>query len=179
MRLFRLLSLLAAAAGIAGCANLAPFTHQLRTDCKLTEPELRNLQYYVSGPIVLRRAAAGIEAKVTPQHTLRVIDGKAVEEVVVDTATPGIVEKVEDVALTVSFEAGGRLVFVADPVTPASPPARYRLRLDNSDAPTPEIQYQGKAFTLATPPTTYLLIDLDRLALLKKDSRTVPGRRLE
>ncbi len=94
-----------------GCKSLVPFTHELRTEHGLTDDEIKNLQFYVSHDITLRREIESGGRKITPGHKLLLISGKQIEEVVIAAQTPGVAVKIGPRALAVSFQPGTALVF--------------------------------------------------------------------
>lgn len=96
---------------LGGCASYIPFTHELRTEHGLTDEEVKNLQFYVSHDITLRREVESGGRKVTPGHKLLLISGKQIEEVVIGAKTPGVAVKVGPRAIAVSFQPGTSLVF--------------------------------------------------------------------
>src|SRR5688572_25678009 len=85
--------LAATSAATSGCASYVPFTEELRTQNDLREAELRNLQFYTSDEVVLRREASSTGRQITPGHRLILLSGKTVEEVVIEEHTPGVVSK--------------------------------------------------------------------------------------
>ena len=100
------------ALGVAtGCRTLVPFTQEMRDQNHLTEPELRNLQYYVSNTITLRRVVGEGTHDVTGNHRLIVMAGQTIEEVVVEKLTPGICAGVAPHSLSISFEQGTAVDF--------------------------------------------------------------------
>lgn len=105
-----ILSVLALSA-LGGCASYVPFTHELRTEHGLTDEEVKNLQFYVSHDVTLRREVESGGRKVTPGHKLLLISGKQIEEVVIAAKTPGVAVKVGPRAIAVSFQPGTALVF--------------------------------------------------------------------
>lgn len=96
---------------LGGCASYIPFTHELRTEHGLTDDEVKNLQFYVSHDITLRREVESGGRKVTPGHKLLLISGKQIEEVVIPAKTPGVAVKVGPRAIAVSFQPGTAMVF--------------------------------------------------------------------
>ncbi len=104
------LSILALSA-LGGCASYVPFTHELRTEHGLTDEEVKNLQFYVSHEVTLRREVESGGRKVTPGHKLLLISGKQIEEVVIGAKTPGVAVKVGPRAIAVSFQPGTALIF--------------------------------------------------------------------
>jgi hypothetical protein len=97
-----------------GCGGgLIAFTHELREQQGLTNEELKNLQWYVSHSITLRRELESGGRQVTGSHKLLVVSGKNIEEVVIEEHTPGIALNVTEGTITVSFEQGSSLDFSA------------------------------------------------------------------
>src|SRR5690242_15224989 len=107
-----LVALLVALASLTGCASFVPFTQELRTATGLKKDDLKNLQFYTSNKIVLRREVESGGSQVTG-HKLIVMSGKTIEEVVIEEHTPGVVTQIGDGSLSVSFEPGASLQFQA------------------------------------------------------------------
>lgn len=96
----------------SGCGpSLVQFTHELRVQHGLTKDDLKNLQWYVSHRVTLRRELESGARQVTGSHKLLVMSGKTIEEVVIEELTPGIAVDVGDGSIAVSFEEGSSLVF--------------------------------------------------------------------
>ncbi|MBW2526238.1 MAG: DNA-directed RNA polymerase [Deltaproteobacteria bacterium] len=114
-RLCSLGSLLLAAvlaSALAGCgAGRIPFTHEIRTQYRLSDQELQNLQFYVSHTVTLRRELDATSRQVTGGHKLVLTTGKVIEEVVVEEETPGVAVAVGSDTITVSFDVGSAMVF--------------------------------------------------------------------
>ncbi len=108
-------TMLAAAVGLgclAGCATTRiPLTQELREQHRLSPEELKNLQYYVSNTITLRREMDSTGKQITGGHKLVLTSGKTIEEVVVEEGTPGVAVEVGQKRLVVSFGAGVDLAF--------------------------------------------------------------------
>jgi len=108
-------SILAAALGaccVAGCATTRiPLTQELREQHRLSPDELKNLQYYVSNTITLRRELDSTDKQITAGHKLVLTSGKSIEEVVVEEGTPGVALDVGRTHIVVSFGAGVDLRF--------------------------------------------------------------------
>lgn len=109
---------------LLGCGpRLVPFTHELRVQHDLSDSDVKNLQFYVSHQIALRRELTAESSQVTSSHKLLLVSGKVIEEVVVEERTPGVVVAARGGALAVSFEPGASLTFSAGPerFEPAQP----------------------------------------------------------
>lgn len=196
-----------ALSGLSGCkTTLIPFTHELKDQHRLSDGDLKNLQYYVSSTVTLRRELGKAESSVTPGHKLRVFSGKTIEEVVIERETPGVAMKVEAGKLAVSFEPGAALDFGVDGalvgLEPAPPP-RFAEGPNpfpgNGEPPAPpaqpeslftgnywlavdgkgEVTYQGKAWAVTeTGGRAHLLIDAEALEKVVKNRKVLPGVRL-
>src|SRR4051812_45154445 len=127
---FALLGLLS-----TGCSSYVPFTQELRTANNLSKDDLKNLQFYTSQRITLRREVDSGGSQVTGTHKLVVLSGKTIEEVLIEEKTPGVVVAVGDRTLAVSFEPGTSIVFAAagEPGAPPPPPPSQTF----AEAPNP------------------------------------------
>jgi hypothetical protein len=111
----RILSLLALLS-FSACSPKIPFTQSLRDQYKLTQEEMRSIQFYLSDPVILRRGSSNSK-KETEDGTLVIKNGKNVEQVSFKANTPGALDQVVNSnSLKVSFEDGAEksLVFASD-----------------------------------------------------------------
>ncbi len=137
-----LLGALLIAALLMGCgSNMVPFSHELRRQNQLTDDDVRQLQFYVSHEVRLRR-----DATRTGRHIeggrLKMLRGKQVEEVVVRDATPGIALNVSADAIEVSFQRGSSLLFRLhgdDWPLVTQPLRKEKARFATSPDPFPEV----------------------------------------
>jgi hypothetical protein len=114
--LTRALALFAVAVSLlfgTGCAAYVPFTQEIRDQHHLTKDDLKNLQFYTSSRITLRREIESGGKAITGTHKLVVVSGKTIEEVVIEEKTPGVAIDVTDGGIAVSFEPGTSLLFAA------------------------------------------------------------------
>jgi hypothetical protein len=197
------------ALGVAtGCRSLVPLTQEIRDQSHLSEAELRNLQYYVSSTITLRRELESGGRQVTGNHKLLVIAGKSIEEVVIEGKTPGICVGVGPHTLSISFEQGTSLDFTplsARSYAPdgaafaAPPPDLDPFPGNNAGRPTSEarsgdlfsgayqiwvspesrVKFLGKSFdAVEDTARAQLLIDAESLDQVVKQRKVLPGLRL-
>ncbi len=142
-----------AAIASSGCASYVPFTEELRTQNDLREAELRNLQFYLSDDVVLRREASSTGRQVTPGHKLILLSGKTVEEVVLEEHTPGVVTKLGEGWMTVDFGADTKLEFAVHGTEPVTDGA-LALRQDGRFAEAPDPFPGERGPELVPPPRT-------------------------
>ncbi|AKT37863.1 hypothetical protein [Chondromyces crocatus] len=193
---------------LTGCGpRLVPFTHELRMQHGLTAKDLKNLQFYVSHEITLRREVESGGSQVTPGHKLLLVSGKTIEEVVIKKHTPGVATQITNSTVSVSFEPGFSMLFAASPEPGmaesiaqafATAPDPFPGNHPES-APLPEpiggaasgsywlassqgrnVPYQGRAFeAIGESLRAHLLVDAESLEE-EVESRTVlPGVRLQ
>jgi hypothetical protein len=201
---------LAAAALLAlvaatGCRTFVPFTQEIRDQNRLSEAELKNLQYYVSNTITLRRELDSGGRQVTGNHKLLVVAGKTIEEVVVESKTPGICVGVGGHTLSISFEQGTSIDFAPmaarsyglDAPGFATPPADLDPFPGNRShpversgdvfsgsymvwvSPQSTVKFLGRAFDAVDDTArATLMIDAESLDQVVKQRKVLPGLRL-
>jgi hypothetical protein len=111
IRVALLAAALLASGAATGCRSFVPMTQEIRDQNHLSDADLKNLQYYVSGTITLQREAESGGGKVTGNHKLIVVAGKTIEQVVIEERTPGICVGVGPHTLSISFEQGTSIDF--------------------------------------------------------------------
>lgn len=131
-------SLLTAVAllALSGCARMVPFTHEIRVQNQLEEPDVRQLQYYLSHDITLRREALSNGRNIRGGR-LELSSGKLIEEVVIPKHTPGVAVAVASDAITVSFEEGSALTFGVRSGRIETLPLRQEPSLGFAEPPDP------------------------------------------
>jgi hypothetical protein len=191
---------------VTGCGpRLVPFTHELRVQHNLQKADLKNLQYYVSHRITLRRELESGGSQVTGSHKLLVVLGKTIEEVVIEEHTPGVAINVEDRSMAVSFEPGSSMLFVvgAEPGAVSSSVDQFASPPDpfpgNSPQREPDpfpvtgggevggsywlasgpggrVTFQGKVFAAVEESLqAHLLIDAESLEEVVENRKVLPG----
>jgi hypothetical protein len=191
-----------------GCASYVPFTQELRNEHKLTADDLRNLQFYNSHSITLRRELARGDRQVTGNHKLLVIAGKQIEEVVIEQHTPGVLVAAGETSLQISFEEGTFVEFTVrgpeplrDPLVPsggfAEPPDPFPGDRPERPEPAPQtffagsgnywllpfdggqINFQGKAYDAAGDTSlAHLVISTESLESVEEERTVLKGRKL-
>jgi hypothetical protein len=162
---------------VNACSHFVPFTPELRKQYGLSDADVKNLQFYVSQKITLQHEMASGEKGITPGHSLRSVNNRQVEEVIVERKTPGIVEKSDWQTLSVSFEEGARLQFSVKNNNAVN---YYCLSANKWVGNNGKLSYGTKEYmAVGQSSSACLLIPFDSLNKLKKDSRSVKGRKLD
>ena len=162
----------------SSAANQGPrrlaLTRDLIESNRLTPDEVAQLQLYLHGTIRLRREIYAEGRQVTPQHTLRIVDGRSYDELVIESGTPGV--NIAHDGVRVNFDpqtAQEGLVFdeAAD--------GRYRFKREagenGHDALVP---YDGQDWAFVDGKTAYLEIDAENLHAVLSHERKLPGAKL-
>lgn len=163
---------------LSACKTLVPFTEELATQHNWEESELESLQYYNSETIVLNRYVTSDEASIV-SGTLKMVDGRQVEEIIIKEGTPGIVTAFPDgERMAVSFEISDDyyLTFGVDEARGE----RYYLRLkEYKKNEYAKVTYIGKVYNL-TPQSlnSFLQINMKKVLNEEKKQRIAKGRKL-
>ena len=161
---------LAIALFLSSCSvYLSPYTSQVQQETQLNEEQLKKVQFYLSGDIILYRAFGNSETQITGGE-LKVVNGQQVEEIVIASGTPGVVIGVTpDNNLMVSFEVDGSwLLFGAN----SDYAGKYTLMAKKWEGRTGVVDYAGKEFK-ATPESIYAFLEVN---LKEINSRTVQSK---
>lgn len=151
---------------------------QLVEELGLTVEEWRQVQFYAGGRVLIRRGADSTEVEVTEAHTIRRLDDKIVDEVLLECLTPGVLLEVDERgdtrSITVAFDPDAPesgLVFEASP-------EREDFCLAVSSPPERSVAYEGKAYE-PVEVKSCLLIKTESAEDLRKQQRQLKGIQLE
>ncbi|MCB0430524.1 MAG: hypothetical protein H6585_12685 [Flavobacteriales bacterium] len=163
---------------LASCATKVPFTQQTRDEYKLTEEELKSLQFYTSHDIVLQRWENQGKEKATEDGTLKIRSGQSVEEVVIRAGTPGVVEKVVDGnRLAISFEAGDHKFLVFGDTKKQD--GRYTLQATEWVDNRAKVNYNDQWYMTNTGSgSTYLVFKIKKLNQFRRKQQIAKGRKI-
>lgn len=163
---------------ISSCKTLIPFTENLKVENKWTDNELKSIQFYNSNTIILHRELnsneTGIEA-----GKIKMIDGKEVEEIIIQSKTPGIVSALPQNKIAISFELDDShfLVFGVD----EKRNNRYYLRLkEKYDSKTgAKVTYNDKVYQISNGSlNSFLMVNLKKINREQRNLRVAKGRKL-
>ena len=183
----KLVLLFAAACLLSGCAEKELLSPGLIDDYQLSAADLRNLQYYVSGEVVLQRRRTTRKAA-RDEHALKLVKATNVDEIRLTPDTPGVAETVGENVIKVSFEEGSRFTFRCVPPGPAEKAEGrtfadpyYRLVPDGRDAETgrPYCIYRGKPYIVVAGHEVCLKVEREAVSKSKERTRKLKGRRLK
>ena len=163
---------------MSSCAPLIPFSQDVRDKEKLSDEEMKKIQFYASSEIVLQRGEKGEKGKEITEGKLTTTDEKSVEQVIIKAGTPGIVDHILDAGrVAVRFEPGeGQFLIFGDP----NKQGRYTLLAGEWDKNNRgKLEYGGKTyFTMSGAANVYLTFRMKNLYQFKKNQKVVKGMKL-
>lgn len=166
-------------ATLSACSpRYTPFTQDLYDQYRWKESELKRIQFYLSGDIILRRELGNTDVQISG-GSIRVKDGRRTEEIVVRQGTPGVfLFSPKENRFAISFEDGNNdhyLMFGPNP----RQNNRYALLGSDWDREGGSVTYDGKTYQVdALGAFSHLLVNLKRARRLEVNSRVAGGRKI-
>ena len=173
------LLLLTMIAFMSSCSpRLTPFTQDLQVENDWSESDLEKIQFYLSKDIVLYRSASSSDAKIE-DGKIRMVDGRKVEEVIIEAGTPGVmVFSPKDDRIGVSFDEGSDKKFLMFGPSPKYGD-RYVLLAKEWKRRKGEVTYEGKTYyTNKESAYAALMVDLKKYKRTKVKRSSPKGRRI-
>lgn len=169
---------------LSSCATKSPFTQEVRQKYKLTDQELKSIQFWVSDDVVLHREVTDNNEVGTDRGTLKVESGRTIEEVIIRAGTPCVVQEVmDDKKLVLSFGEGPSEMLVFGDVAKNGVRFRrghyYTMLAADFHNGRDVVEFDGKKFYVADPGhPVFLLFKMQSIRKLEKTSKTVKGKKL-
>ena len=161
----------------ASCSpNLTPFTERLYQEYQWSENELKQIQFYLSEDLVLRRQLSAGNTEILAGGKIRVEDGRQVEEILIERGTPGVFmfsPKKEHFAI--SFEDDDYLMFGPNPRVGN----KFVLLGKDWTRGMGTVTYGGREFRVKSEDAyAGLLVNLKKIRKTERRSRVAGGRRV-
>jgi len=167
--------LLAATLVLGSCSTKVPFTTKEQAKYKLSDNDVKHLQFYTQGDISLKNGTKDGSTK-TEDGELVIKNESSLNTIFIESGTEGIVEKIEGGIMFVSFENGKNLKFKASEID-----GKYRVKSDsfNARSRSGKVQYGGETFFITrTSLSSYLVFKLKNSTKRNSKQRSVKGRKL-
>ena len=156
--------------------TLTPFTQNLYEKGRWTDAELRQIQFYLSDDIVMRRELSGSLSEIR-SGDIKMIDGRKIEEIVIRRGTPGVfLFSPKSDRFAVSFEEGDDQRYLIFGPSPKAGDRYVQLaaewrRRDGT------VTYDGRKYRVDVASAfAGLMVDLRRARRVDLASRTASGR---
>ena len=163
---------------LTGCGpKLSPFTQRLYEEQNWGEDDLRRIQFYLSEDVVLQRELRSGNSQIR-NGTVRVINGRDIEQVVFRRNTPGVFTfspKTQRIAISFEDDSDNYLVFGPNPKNGD----RYTILASDWERDSGTITYAGREWKVSSADAyASLLIPLKRLRQEDRTGRIVGGRKI-
>ncbi len=166
-------------ATLSACSpRYSPFRQDLYDQYRWKESELKRIQFYLSGDVVLRRELGNTDVQISG-GSIRVKDGRRTEEIVVRQGTPGVfLFSPKENRFAISFEDGNNSRFLMFGPNPRQN-NRYALLGADWDREGGRVTYDDKSYQVdASGAFSHLLVNLKRARKLEVNSRVAGGRKI-
>ncbi|MEN0002927.1 MAG: hypothetical protein AAF798_02240 [Bacteroidota bacterium] len=164
---------------LASCSpKLSPFTQELYNGSEWKEEDLKKIQFYLSDDIVLRRQISDGSSEIISGE-IKIVNGKEVEEVVIEEGTPGILLFMpKKNRFAISFEDSDARYLVFGPNPRAS--NRYVLMASEWNRKSGIVTYEEKKYRVDSQSAfSTLMVDLEKIRKVDVNSRRAEGRRVD
>ena len=158
-------------------SQYVPFSRELQMKLAAFNVDVRRVQFYTDQKLILTRNLDSGKAEVS-SGTIRFINGKKINEIVIPAYTPGVIESADLNGIRVSFETGSSFLFV-----PADGEDKFVVAGNNWDNGTVEIPYEKSLYRASCGPTgnvaeLKLVVKLADVNTSDKKTRTLTGRKI-
>lgn len=161
----------------SGCASYVPFTKDLANQYHIQEEQLAALQFYNSSDIILYKDVRNGESKIV-SGKIKVIDGREVEEILIQAKTKGIkVNSSDGKSISISFEINDNyyLNFGENPKINN----KFTLLASDWENGIGIVTYNDEKFKTPTQSgKVFLLVNLKKLQKMDKKERVAKGRKV-
>ncbi len=164
--------------GLSSCSTkLTSFTERLYDQHRWSEQQLKQIQFYLSDDIVLRRDAGTSRSKLDNGQIL-VVDGRKIEQVVFKKGTPGVfVFSPSRDKFAISFESSNDKYLMFGPSDKWS--GKFVLLAKEWKRNRGKISYDDKTWNTSSESAyATLLVDLKKANNTKYKKKTVSGRKV-
>ena len=159
--------------------SLSPFSQHLIEQNGWSEEDLKQIQFYLSNDIVLRRDYTRGSSQIIAGE-IKVVNGRQIEQVTIPKGTPGVLLfQPKSDRMAISFEAGADsryLMFGSNP----NKGKRYVLLASEWKNRRGKVKYDDRTYYTNTESAlATLLVDLKKSGKIRVKSRSVKGRKID
>ena len=159
-------------------SKLTYFTEDLYEEQGWSEDQLKQIQFYISKDIRLKRELTGGSSEII-SGKIKVEDGRKIEEVVIPKGTPGaFLFSPKKERFAVSFEADGDKRYLMFGPSPKYSD-RFVLLASEWKRKHGRVNYDGKSWRISSEDAyAALLVDMKKVTKVDVNSRTAKGRKI-
>lgn len=176
--LFKFSPFILAAFLLSSCNPLSPFTQRIYDQYDWSEEDLKKVQFYVSDNIVLKRQVRDGDAKIN-SGKIRLVDGKKIEEVIVEKGTPGVLIYLpKGDRFAVSFDEDDKKYLMFGPNSKQG--GKYVLLANEWKKNYGSVSYDGKVYrTDSESAYATLMVDLRAAKKVSIKREKATGRKID
>ena len=165
---------------VTSCSpRLSDYTTRLQKANNWSEDEIRQIQFYTSSPIILKKQIKEGSSEII-NGKIKMENGRQIEEVLIPKGTPGVfLFSPKSERYAVSFEGDGEDKFLMFGPNPKAG-NRYVLLASDWDKRRGKVTYSGKTYYVdSNSAYAGLQVDLRRIRKTKVSSRVAKGRKID
>ncbi|MCF8337250.1 MAG: hypothetical protein K9I74_04635 [Bacteroidales bacterium] len=179
-RALKYLSLILLLVITASCSQKIVFTAKLRNKLENENINLKDVQFYNSDKIKLKRTEEKPEELSVSSGAVKIEEGKIIEEIIIKKKTPGVCVEAKSYQLNISFENGNDKYLKFGRKTGGSLDNKFRLYAKKWKTQKGEIVYGDTLYTAPKDAAnTYLMVEKDQVYELIREKRVAKGRTIE
>ncbi|MFI5205066.1 MAG: hypothetical protein ACHQF2_11275, partial [Flavobacteriales bacterium] len=158
------------------CAPKVPFTMAVQEKYKLTDTDIKKIQFYTSEDIVLYKGESESKTE-TAGGEVVITSSKQEEKLIIKKGTPCVVVKIEGKdKLYLGFDAGDGKMLLFSGKSANDP---FKLTAEEWVNNRGKLKYDGKTYyASSTSASTYLMFRLKKLEKSKRNQTVVKGRKV-
>ena len=158
--------------------RLSDYTTRLQNTNSWSEDDLRQIQFYLSSPVVLKKQIKEGSSEII-NGKIKMENGRQIEEIVIPKGTPGIfLFSPKSERYAVSFEGNGEDKFLMFGPNPKAG-NRFVLLASDWERRRGKVTYSGKTYYVdSSSAYAGLQVDLRRIRKTKVSSRVAKGRKI-
>lgn len=163
---------------LSSCQNFVPYTTALKEKYKLSEEDLKRIQFYNSEPIILQRKLVEGSSEITGGK-IKTVNGEKIEEIIIPAKTKGVMTKyVANDKIEVSFEKSDDyfLKFGSNP----NKSNHFVVLASDWQSRSGRVTYNGQLFFTAPESIdAILLVDMRKVMKTEQNTRVAKGRKIK
>lgn len=163
---------------LSSCQNFVPYTAALKEKYKLSEEDLRKIQFYNSEPIILQRKIVEGSSEISGGK-IKTVNGEKIEEIIIPAKTKGVMTKfLANDKIEVSFEKSDDyfLKFGSSP----NKSNQFVILASDWQNRSGKVTYNGQIFFTAPESIdAILLVDMRKVLKTEQNVRVAKGRKIK
>jgi hypothetical protein len=161
---------------MSSCSPKVPFTMAIQEKYKLTDTDIKKIQFYTSDDIILYMGESQSKTETTGGEVV-VTSNKQEERLIIKKGTPCVVVKIEGKdKLYIAFGSGDQKVILFSGRTSNEP---FKMQADEWSNGRGKLKYDGKIYYASSlSASTYIAFRIKKLEDSKRKETVEKGRKI-